>query len=115
MPLSRKLAIYILEGKASIDDVVSLLTKYELLTLLPCIKQAVHQMSSGMQMKETVIIESPFELSEVSIQKIKGIIGEEDAPHSLIINKQILAGFKAKFKGMMYDGSAERIIRQITV
>lgn len=115
MPLSRKLAIYILEGKASIDDVVSLLTKYELLTLLPCIKQAVHQMSSGMQMKETVMIESPFELSEVSIQKIKGIIGEKDAPHSLIINKQILAGFKAKFKGMMYDGSAERIIRQITV
>jgi F0F1-type ATP synthase delta subunit len=114
MPLSRKLAIYILQGKASVNDVVELLTKYDLLTLLPSIKQSLIQMSSSVHKDSTIMIETPFNLSDKSITTIKGIIGNTDAPHNIIINKNILAGFKAKFKGMMYDGSAERIIRQIT-
>lgn len=114
MPLSRKLAIYILQGKASVNDVVELLTKYDLLTLLPSIKQSLIQMSSSVHKDSTIMIETPFNLSDKSITTIKGIIGNTDAPHSIIINKNILAGFKAKFKGMMYDGSAERVMRQFT-
>ncbi len=114
MPLSRKLAIYILEGKASIADVVELLTKYDLLTLLPSIKQSLLQMSQGSHRKGTILIETPFELSKQSIEVIKGIVGDNNAPHEVIINKNILAGFKAKCNGMMYDGSAQRIIKQIT-
>jgi F0F1-type ATP synthase delta subunit len=114
MPLSRKLANYILQGKASIDDVIELLAKYDLLTLLPFIKQSLTQMSSGVNKDETVMIETPFALSVDSVQKIKEIAGDSNAPHTVIINKNILAGFKAKYKGMMYDGSAERIIKQIT-
>ncbi len=114
MPLSRKLAVYIIEGKASLEDVITLLTKYKLLTLLPYIKQSLIQMSSGLHTKETILIESPFELSLESVKKIKEIIGNEDAPHEVFINKNLLAGFKAKYKGMMYDGSAERVIKQVT-
>lgn len=114
MSLSRKLAIAILQGKASLDEVISLLTKYNLLGLLPFIKTSLTQMSLDVNKNETIMIETPFELSEESIKKIKGIVGDQDAPHVVTINKNVLAGFKAKHKGMMYDGSAERIIRQLT-
>jgi len=113
MPLSRKLALYILEGKASVTDVVDLLTKYDLLTLLPFIKQSLLQLSTGVHKEGTMTIESPYPLSETSITRIKEIAGDTNVPHVVIINKKILAGFKAKYKGMMYDGSAERIIKQI--
>ena len=114
MPLSRKLALYILEGKATVADVVDLLTKYDLLTLLPFIKQSLVQMSAGAHREGTMTIETPFALSDTSITRIKEIAGDTSAPHTVIINKTILAGFKAKYKGMMYDGSAARIIKQIT-
>ena len=113
MPLSRTLAIYIANGKASLDDVVTLLTKYKLLNLLPSIKNAIIQISSGTHKKDTILIESPFELSKLSIEKIKAIIGNNTAPHEVTINKNILAGFKAKFQGVMYDGTAQRIIKQL--
>ena len=113
MPLSRTLALYIINGKASLDDVVELLTKYKLLILLPSIKYALIQISSGAHQESTIMIESPFALSPVSVEKIKQMAGDSKAPHEVIINKNILAGFKAKFQGIMYDGSAERIIKQL--
>lgn len=114
MPLSRKLALYIVEGKASLDDVVLLLTKYKLLALLPSIKDALKQLITREHSNTTIRIESPFALSDHAITKIKSIVGEQDAPHDVVIKKSILAGFKAKYKGMMYDGSAERIIKQLS-
>ncbi len=114
MPLSRKLALYLLEGKATISEVTFLLEKYDLLTLLPSIKQSLIQMSFTVNRDEVIMIETPHNLSEDSIGVIKKIIGNSGAPHVVSVNKKVLAGFKAKFRGMMYDGSAERIIRQIT-
>jgi F0F1-type ATP synthase delta subunit len=114
MPLSRTLALYMAHGKASLDDVIVLLTKYKLLNLLPSVKKALIQISSDVHKKDTILVESPFALSPHSVEKIKGIVGDTKAPLEVIINKKILAGFKAKFQGMMYDGSAERIVRQIT-
>ncbi len=114
MPLSRKIAMCLLRGKATSADVIMLLTKYNLLTLLPFIKRSLLQMSSGLHTDETIMIESPYPLSDNSIKHIKTIVGDQKAPHKIIINKNVLAGFKAKYKGMMYDGSAERIIRQLT-
>ncbi len=113
MPLSRKLASYLILGKVTLDDVVVLLTKYKLLTLLPSIRQALQQMSSGVEKNATITIETPFPLSIASIQKIKEMTKSHKAPHKIIINKNILAGFKATYHGIMYDGSAERIIRQL--
>lgn len=113
MPLSRTLALYIMNGKASLDDVIELLAKYKLLTLLPSIKHALIQISTGVHKESIIMIESPFALSSISIEKIKQMTGDSKAPHEVIINKNILAGFKAKFQGIMYDGSAERIIKQL--
>lgn len=113
MSLSRKLATLILAGKVTLSQVVELLTKYKMLSLLPSLKQALVQISSTKNTNDSIMIESPFSLSDEAVHKIKRIVGNDLAPHEVIINKKILAGFKARFKGTLYDGSAERIIKQL--
>ena len=113
MPLSRKLAALIITGKVELSSVVKQLTKYKMLTLLPSIKQALVQMAKEKEKDETLTIYSPFPLSDTAVSKVRKVVGEEKARHHVVIDKNVLAGFRAKYKGMMYDGSAERIIKQL--
>lgn len=112
MNLSRKLAKLMIEKNVSVDDMVQTLRTYNLLSLLPAIKDIVIQIASHKNVQDTVAIESPFNLSEDSVLHIKHIIGNKTSPHEVTINKNILAGFKVRFKGRLYDGSAERVMRQ---
>lgn len=112
MTLSRKLAKLMIEKRVSVDDMVQTLRTYNLLGLLPSIRNAVMQMASQKSAGGRIMIESPFELSDDSLLRIKRIIGNDLAPHEVTINKNLLAGFKARFKGILYDGSSERITRQ---
>ena len=114
MTLTRKLAKLIIEKNMSVEDVVIKLTKYNLLGLLPAIKANVEEIASHTKRGDTLAIESPFPLSDDAIASIKGMTGNDTIPHEITINKNLLAGFKARFKGILYDGSAERIIRQLT-
>ncbi|MFA5131820.1 MAG: F0F1 ATP synthase subunit delta [Candidatus Paceibacterota bacterium] len=114
MTLSRKIATYIVEKNVSIGVVSETLQEYKLLSLLPSILKAVTQMKSDDGARDTVLIETPFEASEESIAHIKRIVGNDIAPHRVTVNKNLLAGFKARFKGKLYDGSAERVLRQLT-
>ncbi len=114
MTLSRKLAQVMIEKNISADDMVDTLRTYNLLGLLPAIQKVVIEMSLRKNAGDTITIESPFMLSQDAVQHIKKIVGNSSSPHEVTINKSILAGFKARFKGKLYDGSAERIIRQLT-
>lgn len=114
MSLSRTLAIQILSKKVTVSTVIELLTKYKMLPLLPSVKQAVVQISSQPNTRDSIMIETPFPLTDASIQRIKRIVGNDIVEHHVVINKNVLAGFKARFKGILYDGSAERIIKQFT-
>lgn len=100
--------------KSSVKDVEDVLRTYNLLALLPSIKDAMMKITRDEGMRNTIRIESPFELDEEAIAKIRRIVGNDLAEYEVTINKNILAGFKARYKGKLYDGSAERIIRQLT-
>lgn len=113
MSLSRRIAQVMIEKNISVDDVVQALQKYNLVGMLPSIKRNVIQMTSQTKVGDTIMIEAPFAVSEHAITHIKNIIGNTSSPHEVTINKNILAGFKARYKGKLYDGSAERIIRQL--
>ena len=113
MSLSRKLATHIVEGTASVTSLVELLTKYKMLSLLPSIQKAVKQMLLSSQKVDTLMIESPFPLSTPALERILGIVGDPHAITEVTIQKSILAGFKARYKGKLYDGSAERISKQL--
>lgn len=113
MSLSRILATLIISERTTVPRVTELLAKYKMLSLLPSIKQAIIQVSLVSNKKDTIMIESPFPLSDDAIQKVRYIVGDASAPHEVIINKQLLAGFKARYKGIAYDGSAERIVKEL--
>lgn len=113
MSLSRTLATLIISERTTVPRVTELLGKYKMLSLLPSIKQAIIQVSRVSNKKDTIMIESPFPLSDDAIKKVRDIVGDTTAPHEVVLNRQLLAGFKARFKGIAYDGSAERIIRQL--
>ena len=98
MILSRKLANIMIAKNVSADDMVETLRTYNLLS----------------NKRDTISIQSPFALSDDAIVHIKKIVGDTSSPHEVIIKKNMLAGFKARYKGKLYDGSAERIIRQFT-
>jgi F0F1-type ATP synthase delta subunit len=114
MTLSRKLAKLIVEQGVSVEDVVTTLTTYNLLGLLPAVLDRVVEISSHKKANGVIAIEAPFTLSDEAIAHIKKITGNSDVEHEVTINKNILAGFKARFRGTLYDGSAERIIKQLT-
>lgn len=114
MTLSRKLATLLIEKNLSVDEMVKALQTYNLMGLLPSILSSAKQMASVTQGSTVVKIESPFPLSVEAITHIKKVVGSEESPHQVTITTSLLAGFKARFKGILYDGSAERIIRQLT-
>ncbi len=113
MSLSRNLATIISRGDVSVQSLTSLLAKYGMLSLLPSIRQALLQIASHEGKKDTIIIETPFYPSEKALHTIKHIVGGQSHEHTIRINKKILAGFKARFQGTLYDGSAERIMKQL--
>ncbi len=114
MTLSRKLATLIIEEKATVTEVTEALSSYKLLSLLPLVLQAVKRLTAAESAYATVAIESPFPVSGDAVSHIKRIVGNDLADHTITINQSLLAGFKARFRGKLYDGSAERIIKQLT-
>jgi F0F1-type ATP synthase delta subunit len=113
MSLTRKIAKSIVEHEIKVEHLESVLTDYNLLSLLPKIKEEVKKLHGEKTNEDIVQIESPFDLSPEAVAKIKRIVGNDLAEANVSINKNILSGFKARFKGRLYDGSGERIIRQL--
>ncbi len=113
MTLSRKIAELIVRKNLNIAEVVEKLREYGLLPLLPSIRDAVGKMALIEASIETIRIESPFTLDTAALVRIKRIVGNDLVHTEVTVNKNILAGFKARFKGKLYDGSAQRIIQQL--
>ncbi len=114
MILSRTIAHTILKHNMSIDDVAEVLARYKLLALLVPIKHHLEKMGKMESSIDTLRIESPFPISDAALARILKITGGEASKSEIAINKDLLAGFKARYQGKLYDGSAERILKQLT-
>lgn len=113
MSLSHNLAHSIVKKNISTEDVIMTLRKYKLLSILPSVLRTIKQIYSTENTLGSIVIESPFAIDKSAVESVQKIIGDTTAPHTVTINKKILAGFKARYKGKLYDGSAERIIKQL--
>lgn len=102
------------QKNVQLEEVVETLRTYKLLALLPSIRDAIITVHKEKNASSTIEIESPFEVTGDALMRIKRIIGNDLANTNVTINKNILAGFKARFKGKLYDGSAERIMKALT-
>lgn len=114
MSLSRRIAETVAEKGVDAPIVVETLARYGLISLLPAIRTELEKISRARGDRETIRVESPFPLDDRALARIKRIVGNDLASADVIINKELLAGFKARYKERLYDGSAERIIKQLT-
>lgn len=112
MTLSRNLAHMLIKNRTSVDDVVAVLAKYKLLSVLPSVLSSIKQQARSTLSENMLRIETPYPLSEQSISAIKSITGGD--AHTISINEALLAGFKARFKGKLYDASAQRVLEELT-
>jgi F0F1-type ATP synthase delta subunit len=112
MSLSRNLANVIFKKDPNIDDVIMLLEKYKLLSVLPSLLGTLRYLRDA-DIKETELrIESPFPIDDMAQSSIKRMLGNTDAKYTVVINKELLAGFKVRFNGTLYDASAQRMIQR---
>lgn len=113
MTLSRKIAEVLMKKNVPVDAVVETLRSYKLLSLLPSIKKNLEKFSRTQNEESRIHVESPYPLSGEALAHIKRVAGNDLADTDVTINQELLAGFKARWKGKLYDGSAQRIIRQL--
>jgi F0F1-type ATP synthase delta subunit len=113
MTLSQTIAQTIWKHHSNIDDVVMVLKKYKLLPLLLPVKHHLEKIATMESKTDVVRIESPFPLSQESLASIIERTGSSTAKSEVTINKDLLAGWKARYQGKLYDGSAERIVNQL--
>jgi F0F1-type ATP synthase delta subunit len=114
MSLSVKIAKAIRSNSISLTEVEGVLAKYKLTPLLGEIYKHLVREEKRLALKDVVQIDSPFPLSDDAIKSIKKRVGAEDKEHHIRIDTELLAGFRAKYKDTMYDGTAKRIIETFT-
>ena len=108
--LSRRIAQLLASGNVSVESVCTYLQEHGLLDLLPHIHKHLHELRAKEIARNTLVVESPFPLSETALQTIKHLIGETAEEVKTVENKELLAGFVARFKDREYDRSARTII-----
>lgn len=113
MKLSHTIADMLLEGKVTAKQCIAVLEKHNQLFLLPTIVKLLTHNAKTNALYDTVCIETPFPVSQAGVATIKRVVGNDLAPHESVINKELLAGFRARYKGKLYDASALRIVEQL--
>lgn len=97
----------------ALDVFVSFLEENNLLSQLPHIIRNLEYLSKRERDFNTLIVESPFEISETLLGKIKEVSKAKDASVETVENKSLLGGFRATYKGFVVDGSARHNLQTL--
>ncbi len=85
-----------------------------LMVLLPQIKKHFLRYLTMLDEDETLTLISTYALSDSEIQEVKDLVG---APHDVVVyqevDKDMLGGFSAIYRGNVYDGSLQNQITQL--
>lgn len=112
MSLSQKIATSVYTHKINAEELSSVLKKYKMSALLPEIKKILNVLERKDREGREMKIETPFPLGDEALLHLKKKVAGEDVHHRIVINKNLLAGWKATHNNTLYDASAERIIKQ---
>lgn len=101
----------LIERKVTVDNLVSFLEKHNLLAMLPGVLGFLKHKEAQHLAHNTLVIETPFPLDDKSIKTVKRMAGNDLIEEvELVENKDVLAGYIARYKGKEYDASAKTII-----
>jgi F0F1-type ATP synthase delta subunit len=115
--LAKSLIARLERGDASatvIAETRHVLEKYVKQDLLLPVLSVVKKQLQQKQLYNTVIIETPFAVSETMMQDIAiKITGQKNVETIQIHKPELLAGFRAKYLGTIHDASARKHITQL--
>lgn len=63
--------------------------------------------------KKGVVIETAHEISDQIVHNIKKHLKIEDLPEVKRVNKELVGGFRARWKGMIYDSSISSGLKKL--
>lgn len=108
--LAKAFATLLIENKTTLPAVEDALKRFHLLSLLPSILDELKHHQKENRISDTIYIESPFPITKDNELTIKKLLNAEEKDHHFIENKNLLAGFRARYKGTMVDSSMKRIL-----
>ncbi len=116
--LANRLVVQIKKGsdtKGVLEACKNILEKYGKSDLFPSVLDKILVDFKKENESETLVIDSPFELSDDTIKKIKNIVSPLDTDMDVKrnISPKLLAGFRARHKGTVYDASARQYIETL--
>jgi F0F1-type ATP synthase delta subunit len=111
---SRALAQLLIRKRITVKALDAFLTRYKLTSLWAGILQELKHAERKAHVHDALIIETPFELSPSALSSITKKMKATGAVHDIRINKNLLGGFKAIYKGTLLDSSLRSILNRIT-
>jgi F0F1-type ATP synthase delta subunit len=80
---------------------------------LPQVLRHLERISREEQDFESVQVQTPFPLDDGAVNAIKTKLGAGDAQVSVSEHPDLIGGFRAMYKGMLYDASMQNVLKQL--
>ncbi|MFH1608423.1 MAG: F0F1 ATP synthase subunit delta [Patescibacteria group bacterium] len=87
--------------------------KRNLTAQLPSVIYHLERMIELDKEKKGIQIEIAHEISNETTKNIKTFLKAEDLPEVIKIKKELIAGFRAKWKGTIYDASIKNSLKKL--
>lgn len=101
-------------GEKAINKFFDFIQEKNFSGFLPQIKKHIERQGCISAQEKNLIISTKYELSKEEIEEVKKLVGaEKDSVVEVIIDKNIIGGFSATYKGNIYDGSLRNKISQM--
>jgi F0F1-type ATP synthase delta subunit len=87
--------------------------KRNLTAQLPSILYHLEKITELDREKKGIQIETAHEISHETTKHIKTFLNAEDLPEVIKIKKELIAGFRAKWNGKIYDASIKNSLKKL--
>jgi F0F1-type ATP synthase delta subunit len=87
--------------------------KKKLQAQLPSVLYHLEKIIEQEQEKNGIQIETAHEIKQDTVKHIKTFLKAEELPEVVKIKKDLIAGFRAKWKGTVYDASIKNSLKKL--
>lgn len=96
-----------------LDRFFSFVKNYSLQGLLPNVLSELERVKKEDYKESALQVQSAHALSSHDEKNIRGITGAQDAPLDFSLDGELLGGFRARYKGVEYEGSFSRTVNKL--
>ncbi len=102
------------EVKTLVKNFESFVDQNRLRALMPNVVKNLERMSQELENKNTALIRVSHEIKDTTIKLIEKYIEKEKSdPAKIEIDSSLIGGFKANYKGRVFDGSVKNYLKEL--